>query len=171
MRPDEALDRIDAYQRARPWLAVPYAVGKRFGELGVGRLAAALSYYGFFSLFPLLLVLSSVAGYLLHNNPDLRERLLGAIDAGLPPAEAARFLGVGASSIQRWRRRQQETGSLAASITENALRWIVSPASPPLASDEQAVKASTPADRTAATLIAVFMSSLSVAPSAKGLYQ
>lgn len=45
---------------------------------------------------------------------DLRERLLGAIDAGLPPAEAARLFGVGSSSIKRWRRRRQ-TGTVQAS--------------------------------------------------------
>jgi transposase len=44
---------------------------------------------------------------------DLRERLLGAVDAGLPPGEAARLFGVGASTIKRWRRRRRETGSLA----------------------------------------------------------
>ena len=38
---------------------------------------------------------------------DLRERLLGAIDAGLPQAEAARLFGVGLSTIKRWRRRRQ----------------------------------------------------------------
>ena len=42
-------------------------------------------------------------------------------------------------------------------MTENALRWMVSLESPPLASDEQALKASTPALNAAATLIAVFM--------------
>ena len=45
---------------------------------------------------------------------DLRERLLGAIDAGLPQVEAARLFGVSVSSIKRWRTRQRETGSLAA---------------------------------------------------------
>jgi transposase len=45
---------------------------------------------------------------------DLRERLLGAIDAGLPQAEAARYFRVGESSIKRWRRRRQESGSLVA---------------------------------------------------------
>lgn len=45
---------------------------------------------------------------------DLRERLLRAIDTGLPQAEAARRFGVGESSIKRWRRRQQATGSVAA---------------------------------------------------------
>jgi transposase len=43
---------------------------------------------------------------------DLRERLLRAIDAGLPQAEAARLFGVGTSTIKRWRRRR-ERGDLA----------------------------------------------------------
>ena len=40
---------------------------------------------------------------------DRRERLLGAIDAGLPQAEAARLFGVRVymSTITRWRQRQQ----------------------------------------------------------------
>jgi transposase len=44
---------------------------------------------------------------------DLRERLLRAIDAGLSQAEAARLFGVGTATIERWRRRQRETGSVA----------------------------------------------------------
>jgi transposase len=43
---------------------------------------------------------------------DLRERLLGAIDAGLPQVEAARLFGVSGSSIKRWRQQQRATGSL-----------------------------------------------------------
>jgi transposase len=43
---------------------------------------------------------------------DLRERLLGAIDAGLSQAEAARLFGVGTSTITRWRQRAS-TGALA----------------------------------------------------------
>lgn len=45
---------------------------------------------------------------------DLRERLLRAIDAGLPQAEAARLFGVGISSIKRWRARQQQSGTVQA---------------------------------------------------------
>jgi transposase len=43
---------------------------------------------------------------------DLRERLLGAIDAGLSQAEAARLFGVGTSTITRWRQRRAETQTL-----------------------------------------------------------
>jgi transposase len=46
---------------------------------------------------------------------DLRERLLGAIDAGLSPAEAARLFRVGPATITRWRRRQREQGHLTPS--------------------------------------------------------
>ena len=45
---------------------------------------------------------------------DLRERLLGAIDAGLPLAEGARLFGVCPSTIRRWQHRQRRTGSVAA---------------------------------------------------------
>jgi transposase len=45
---------------------------------------------------------------------DLRERLLGAIDAGLPGAEGARLFGICPSTIRRWRVRQRATGSVAA---------------------------------------------------------
>jgi len=45
---------------------------------------------------------------------ELRERLLGAIDAGLPLAEAARRCRVCPSTIRRWQHRQRRTGSVAA---------------------------------------------------------
>lgn len=45
---------------------------------------------------------------------DLRERLLGAIDAGLPLAEAARLFRVCPSTIRRWRHRWRTTGAVAA---------------------------------------------------------
>jgi transposase len=44
---------------------------------------------------------------------DLRERLLGAIDAGLSQAEASRLFGVGTSTITRWRQQRRETGRVA----------------------------------------------------------
>ncbi len=43
---------------------------------------------------------------------DLRERLLGAIDASLSQAEASRLFGVGTSTITRWRQRRAETQTL-----------------------------------------------------------
>lgn len=45
---------------------------------------------------------------------DLRERLVGAIDAGLPVAEGARLFGVCPSTIRRWRQRRRRTGTVVA---------------------------------------------------------
>lgn len=45
---------------------------------------------------------------------NLRERLLGAIDAGLCQAAAARLYGVGISATKRWRARRQQTGTVQA---------------------------------------------------------
>jgi transposase len=55
---------------------------------------------------------------------DLRERLLGAIDAGLSQAEAARLFRVGPATITRWRRRQRERGQLAPSARSGRPRRI-----------------------------------------------
>lgn len=70
------LGQADRYQRSRTWLAVPIGVGKRFGESGAGALAASIAYYGFFSLFPLLMVLASIGSFVMEGRPDLQERLL-----------------------------------------------------------------------------------------------
>jgi membrane protein len=73
---DTALDGADRFQQRRPWLAFPFAVIKKFGDDRAGNLAALIAYYGFFSLFPLLLVLVSVLGIVLRNNPSLQQSIL-----------------------------------------------------------------------------------------------
>ena len=69
---------------------------------------------------------------------DLRERLLGAIDAGLPQAEAARLFGVGLSTIKRWRRRRRETGGVVASPRPGRSRRIGQEAEPALVAQVRA---------------------------------
>jgi YihY family inner membrane protein len=78
------LDGIDRFQRDRTWAAVPFAVVKRYGEGNIGNLAATIAYYGFFSLFPLLLVLTSILGYVLHDRANLQQRLLDSALAQFP---------------------------------------------------------------------------------------
>lgn len=73
------LERVDRVQRCRPWLAFPFAVLKKFGDDRASRLAALVSYYGFFSLFPLLLVLTAGLGFVLSGNEELRREVIAAI--------------------------------------------------------------------------------------------
>jgi YihY family inner membrane protein len=63
------LAHIDRFQRARPWLAVPVAVIKKFGDDGANREAALIAWWGFFSLFPLLLLFTAVLGFVLAGDP------------------------------------------------------------------------------------------------------
>ncbi len=53
----QTLGRLDRYQREHPWLGLPLAVFAKFVDDRGPQLAALITYYGFLSLFPLLLVL------------------------------------------------------------------------------------------------------------------
>jgi membrane protein len=66
---------IDRFQQGRPWLAFPVAVWKKFGDDRAGNLAALISYYGFASLFPLLLVVVTILDITLGSHPALRKSL------------------------------------------------------------------------------------------------
>jgi len=69
------LDRLDVWQRRHPPAAFVFAVVKKFGDDQGGDLAALVAYYGFLSLFPLLLVLVSVLGFVLQGHSDLADQL------------------------------------------------------------------------------------------------
>lgn len=76
--------RVDDAQQQRPWAAFPVAVFKKYGNDNAGSLAALIAYYGFFSLFPLLLVLTTVLGYVLAGHPGLRDSIVNSALAQFP---------------------------------------------------------------------------------------
>ncbi|HEY2571278.1 MAG TPA: YihY/virulence factor BrkB family protein [Solirubrobacteraceae bacterium] len=73
LAPIRALDRL---QRRRAALGFPIGVLKKFSDDQAGGLAALIAYYGFFSLFPLLLVLVTVLGFVLKSNSDLYHQIV-----------------------------------------------------------------------------------------------
>jgi membrane protein len=79
-----AIRAVDEFQQRRPWLALPVAVWKKFGDDSAGNLAALIAYYGFVSIFPLLLVLVTVLSIVLKNDPGLQHRLLNSALAQYP---------------------------------------------------------------------------------------
>lgn len=74
----------DEIQRRHALLAVPIAVFKKFGEDQGGHWAALVAYYGFFSLFPLLLAFTTILGFVLQGNEELQERILESALAQFP---------------------------------------------------------------------------------------
>lgn len=81
---DTVRHRIDGFQQARRWLAFPLAVMKKFGDDRAGNLAALIAYYGFFSMFPLLLVLVALLGLVLRDRPELQSDIIGSALAQFP---------------------------------------------------------------------------------------
>jgi len=73
---DRAGAALDRFQRRHALVGFPLAVRQKYSDDGGGYLAATIAYYGFFSLFPLLLVLVTVLGYVLHGDPKLEHRIL-----------------------------------------------------------------------------------------------
>ncbi|MGH3871850.1 MAG: YihY/virulence factor BrkB family protein [Pseudonocardiaceae bacterium] len=70
--------RLDDFQRHHSWLGFPVAVVYKFVDDQGGYLAALITYYGFVSLFPLLLLLVSMLGFTLEGDPALQQALLGS---------------------------------------------------------------------------------------------
>lgn len=68
-----ALDRRQQQTRGMRFVA---ALLKKYGDDQGGQLAALIAYYAFVSLFPLLLVLVTVLGFVLQGNPSERQKIL-----------------------------------------------------------------------------------------------
>jgi membrane protein len=70
--------RLDTYQRRHRWLGFPLAViYKFFDDQGV-YLAVLITHYAFLSIFPLLLLSSSILGFILQGDSELQERILAS---------------------------------------------------------------------------------------------
>jgi membrane protein len=69
-------ERLDRVQRRHPAAGLPIAVLYKFFDDSGTYLAALIAYYGFVSLFPALLLFSTVLGFVLRGNPQLEQQLL-----------------------------------------------------------------------------------------------
>jgi membrane protein len=80
----DLLHRFDAYQQRHPLLAVPAAVLKKFSDDGAGNKAALIAYYGFFSLFPLLLVFTTILGFVLAGDASAQSAVESSVLRQIP---------------------------------------------------------------------------------------
>jgi membrane protein len=72
----DRLHELDRRQQQSPRIGFLAAVIKKFGDDQAGQLAALIAYYGFVSLFPLLLVLVTILGFVLQGNPTEQKEIL-----------------------------------------------------------------------------------------------
>jgi YihY family inner membrane protein len=83
-RIERLLRPIDLLQQRHSVLAFPIGVVKKFGDDEAGKHAALLAYYGFFSVFPLMLVFVTLLGYALANNQALQDRVIDTLVQQFP---------------------------------------------------------------------------------------
>ncbi len=81
LRPVRVFDR---YQQRHRWLALPMAVLRKFGNDQAGQMAALVAYYAFFSLFPLLLVMTTILGFVLQGNPGAQKAVENSVLGQFP---------------------------------------------------------------------------------------
>ena len=78
------VSRLDGFQRRHPVVSYPLAVVYKFFEDQGPYLAALVAYYGLLSLVPLLLLLSTVLGYVLAGNPGAQQAVLDSAVTQIP---------------------------------------------------------------------------------------
>jgi YihY family inner membrane protein len=76
--------RVDGWQQRHKATAFSYAVVKKFGDDNAGQLVTGLSHTAFVTLFPLLLVLTTVLGLIASFDPSLRHQVITAVSHQFP---------------------------------------------------------------------------------------
>src|SRR6185312_9559316 len=77
-------DALDRFQRRHRWAGLPLAVVYKYFDDQGNYLAALITFYGFVSVFPLLLLLSSVLGFVLQGHPGLEQHVLDSTLSQFP---------------------------------------------------------------------------------------
>src|SRR5579872_734668 len=72
----KAIHGVDQAQQRHAVPSFVFGVIKKFGDDSAGSLAALIAYYGFLSIFPLLLVLTTLLGLFFAHDAALQNRIL-----------------------------------------------------------------------------------------------
>jgi membrane protein len=70
--------RFDRFQQRHRLLAFVIATNKKYSDDQGSFLAAVIAYYGFFSIFPLLLVAVTILGFVLRGDPHLQQSIINS---------------------------------------------------------------------------------------------
>jgi YihY family inner membrane protein len=81
---ERVVRRFDSFQQRHVAVSFPLAVLQKFGNDQAGARAALVAYYGLFALFPLLLLLITILGIVLKNDPGLQHRIIHSALAEIP---------------------------------------------------------------------------------------
>ncbi len=75
---------VDRWHQKHGFISFPYAVIKKYSDDSGGYQAALLTYYGFLSMFPLLLVVTTLIQLLFHGNATIKHEVATAVGHFFP---------------------------------------------------------------------------------------
>ena len=81
---EKAIRKLDATQQRYTPTAFVFGVVKKYGDDNGGVLASNLAYSAFVSIFPLLLILTTILGLVASVNPSVRTQVLNAVAGQVP---------------------------------------------------------------------------------------
>jgi membrane protein len=71
--------RFDRFQQRHAFLGIPLAVLKKFSDDGAGNAAVVIAYWGFFSIFPLLLLFVTILGFVLQGDASAQQSITHSV--------------------------------------------------------------------------------------------
>lgn len=74
----ELMRKVDAFQQRHVVTAFAFAVQKKFGDDNAGNLITQLTYTGFVTVFPLLLLLVTILGLVFSTDASVRHEILNS---------------------------------------------------------------------------------------------
>jgi len=78
------VDAVDRTQRRRSFLGLPIGIFFKFVDDQGPYLSAIISFYATLAVFPLLVLATSIFGFVLQGNPELQEQVLDSALATFP---------------------------------------------------------------------------------------
>jgi YihY family inner membrane protein len=81
---ERVVRRVDEFQQRHRAPSFVFGVVKKFGDDRAGSLAALIAYYAFLAIFPLLLLLVTILGFVAQHNSDFQDRLVDSALADFP---------------------------------------------------------------------------------------
>ena len=78
------LPQVVTVRRKWPWVSTLISAIERFRIHRTGRNSALVAHYGFLSVFPLMLVFTTILGFVLQGNPELQQRIIDTALANFP---------------------------------------------------------------------------------------
>jgi YihY family inner membrane protein len=81
---EKVIRKVDAGQKRFTPTAFVFGVIKKYGDDNGGVLASNLAYSAFVSIFPLLLILTTILGLVASVNPSVRTQVLHAVSGQVP---------------------------------------------------------------------------------------